>query len=104
MSCKLGTGQTIYDMIMSVDNNNNPVTAATFSIDVFKNGMTATGVTVNISLTDPSIGAYSSAWSANTVGDYQLYYKNDVTDVIFVTDNYKIVDDEDLGTNVYIGL
>ena len=104
MSYKFGTGQTIYDMIMSVDNNNNPVTATTFNIDVFKDGMTATGVTVNISLTDSSTGAYSSNWSANTVGNYQIYYKNDITNVIFVTDTYNIVPDADLSSNVYIGL
>ena len=104
MSCKFGTGQTIYDMIMSVDNSNNPVTATTFNIDVFKDGVTATGVTVTISLVDESTGAYSSTWSANTIGDYQVYYKNDITNVIFISDTYNIVSDNDLSSNVYIGL
>jgi hypothetical protein len=104
MSCKFGTGQTIYDMIMSVDNNNNPVTATTFSIDIFRDGMAESGVTVNMVLSDPSTGAFSSTWSANTTGDYQILYKNDVTNVLFVTDTYNIVPDSDISTNVYIGL
>ena len=101
---KIGTGTTIYDIILSVDSNNNPVTAATFNIDVFKNGSAETGVTVNTVLSDADTGAFTSSWSANTIGDYQVIYKNNVTNVIFVSDNYNVVSDSDLSTNVYIGL
>lgn len=101
---KVGTGATIYDIILSVDSSNNPVTAATFTIDVFKNGVTETGVTVSTSITDYDTGVFTSTWSASTIGDYQVVYKNDITNVIFVTDTYNVVDDSDLSTNVYVGL
>ena len=111
MSCKFGTGQTMYNIIMSVDNNNIPLTGTTlggpvtFTINVYKDGLPDTGTTVNQPiLTDSEIGVYSSSWTANTVGTYQLLYKNDVTDAVFITENYRIVDDSDLSTNVYIGL
>ena len=104
MSLKFGTGETVYDIFLSVDNLNNPVTATTFTVDVFKNGLVETGVTVSTSLTDSSIGAFTGSWSANTIGTYQVSYKNDVTSVFFVTDTYCIVDDSELSTTVYVGL
>jgi hypothetical protein len=100
----LGTGRTVYDVIFSLDSNNNPVTATTFNIDVYRNGMSETGVTVNMSLTDASTGAFTSSWTASTTGDYQLYYKNSATNVVFVTETYNILPDDEIGTNVYVGL
>ena len=79
MSIKLGTGRTIYDIILSVDKNNTPITATTFGIDVFRNGMTETGVTVSMGLTDEQTGVFTGSWSANTIGDYQVVYRNDIT-------------------------
>ena len=101
---KIGTGRTIYDVIFSLDGKNNPVTGVSYSVDVYRDGMTQTGVTVNLALANASTGAYTGSWSANTVGDYQIYYKNDITNVVFVTETYNVVPDDQVGTNVYIGL
>ncbi len=101
---KIGTGKTVYDVIFSLDNNNNPVTATTFDIGVYKDGMPETGVTVNMLLSDASTGAFSSYWTASTVGDYQVFYKNDVTNVVFVTETYNVLPDDEISTNVYVGL
>lgn len=104
MSLKVATGDTIYDIIMSVDTNNNPVTGSTFDIDVFRDGSAETGVTVSVSLTDSSTGAFTSNWSADTVGNYQVYYKNSITNVIFITDTYEVVLPNDIGPKVFVGL
>ena len=36
---KIITGQTVYETIMSIDSNNNPISAATFSTILYKNGI-----------------------------------------------------------------
>ena len=104
MSCKFGTGQTIHDIILSVNNKLQPISATTFEIDVYRFGVPYTGITVDMTLVDPSTAAFSSAWSADTIGDYQIVYRNEVTTAFFITDVYKIVSDSDLSTNVYVGL
>lgn len=96
------TGDTIYDIILSVDRNNNPVTGTTFDIDVYKDGSITTGITVNINLEDDQRGTYVGSWSASTQGEYQLVYKNNSTDVIYVTDIYQVRDN--LGNQIYVGL
>ena len=100
----IGTGQTVYEQIISVDADNNPVTGTTFDIAMYKESSIFTGITVNMALTDASRGVYTADWSAATSGDYQLYVKNNVTSVIFVSDNVIILPDDQLGTNVYIGI
>ena len=101
---KAGTGQTIYDLILSVDNNNDPITATTFNIDVYQENAIYTGVTVNILLSNPVTGTFSSSWSANTIGNYQIYYQNVVTSVVYISDKYQIVPDSELQTNIFIGI
>lgn len=99
-----GTGKTIYEQILSVNEDNYPVTGATFDITMYKDGSSYTGVTIDISLTDDLRGIFTANWSASTVGDYQMYAKNNSTSVIFISDNVIIKSDEELSTNVYIGL
>jgi len=100
----VGTGQTVYEQIISVNEDNNPVTGATFDIAMYRDGMTYTGVTVDIALTDPVRGVYTADWSASTTGDYQMYVKNNSTSVIFVSDNVIVKSDNELSTSVYIGI
>lgn len=98
------TGKTIHEEILSLDIDNNPVTGVTFETIMYRDGFVETGVTVNISVSDLSRGVYSASWSANTIGDYQLYAKNNITSVIFLSDKVKVVPDSEINTNVYIGL
>lgn len=100
----IATGQTVYEQIISVNEDNIPVTGATFDIAMYRDGDTFTGVTVGMSLTDASRGVYTAEWSASTIGDYQLYVKNLSTSVIFVADNVFVKSDSELSTNVYIGM
>ena len=101
---KFSTGQTIYDSIISVDVYNNPISSATFSISVFKNAATYTAVTVNMTLIDASNGIFSSSWSADTIGDYQILYKNNNTNVLYISNPSYIRSDDEISTNVYVGL
>ena len=99
-----GTGKTIYETILSLDLDNNPVTGATFDIYVYKDGNEFSGVTPSISLIDGVRGVYSLSWSSDTIGEYQLYIKNNNTSIIFVSDNVSIKSDSDISTDFYIGL
>jgi len=100
----IATGQTVYEQIISVNEDNNPITGVTFDTVMYRDGIDYTGITVSTSLSDASRGVYTAEWSASTIGDYQLYAKNDITSVIFVSDNISVKSDSELGTNVYIGL
>lgn len=101
---KAKTGQTIYDDIMSLDADNNPISAATFDTVVTNNGVEYSGVTVNISLTDAFRGIFLAAWSADTTGDYQIYLKNSITNVVFISNVVNILPDSEFQQNIFIGL
>lgn len=101
---KFPTGQTIYDTIISVDVSNNPVSAATFDIKVFNDGSLYTGTSVSTTLLDGQRGIFSSSWSADTTGDFQVFYKNNSTSVIYISDVVYVRPDSELSTNVYVGL
>lgn len=96
------TGQTVVEDVLSLDADNNPVTATTFDVVVTKSGVVYSGVSVTMALADDSRGIFTASWSADTAGDYQVYLKNNVTNVIFITDVVSVVGD--LGQNIYIGL
>lgn len=98
------TGQTIYEDILSLDADNNSVSAATFDTIAILNGTEYTGVTVNMSLSDAVRGIFVASWSADTTGDYQIYVKNNTTNVIFVSDIVNILPDSSFEQNIYIGL
>ena len=101
---KIRTGETVYEQIVSLDEDNNPVTATTFDIAVYKDASTYTGLTVSVALTDAPRGVFCATWSASTTGDYQLYFKNNVTSVIFITDNIDVAPDSELDQTIYVGL
>lgn len=100
----LRTGQTVYQNILSFDADNNPVSSATFDISIIKDGVSYTGLTVNISLVDDVRGIFSASWSADTTGDYQIYAKNDITNVVFLSDIVNIKPDSYFDQNIFIGL
>lgn len=99
-----GTGKTIYELILSLDTNNSPVSGATFDSLMFRNGVEYTGVTVDISLTEPLKGVFSASWSASTEGNYQFYAKNNSTSTVFISSLVLIKPDNELSPNIYIGL
>ncbi len=100
----IGTGQTVYEQIISLDADNNPVSGATFDTSMYRNGVLYSGITIGILLSDASNGIFSAEWSASTTGTYQMYVKNNYTSVIFISDNVIVKSDEELSTNIYIGL
>lgn len=98
------TGETVYEQILSLNADNNPVTGATFDIAMYKDGTIDTGITVSISLTDSIRGVFTAEWSASTFGDYQLYAKNNSTDVVFVSDTVDVSSETPGSATVYVGL
>jgi hypothetical protein len=100
----VGTGQTVYEQIISLDVDNNSVTGATFDTTMYRDGASYTGATVSIALSDASRGVFTASWSASTTGDYQLYAKNLITSVVFIADNVVVKSDSELSTSVYIGI
>jgi hypothetical protein len=98
------TGQTVYEDILSLDADNNPVSATTFDSLVLKDGSPYTAITLTIALADASKGIFSTSWSADTTGDYQLYIKNNSTNVVFMTDPVSVLPDSYFDQTIYIGL
>jgi len=101
---KIFTGQTIYETIVSVDTNNNPVSAATLTTILYKNGTAYTESSVSVSLTDVTNAIFTVSWSAVSYGNYQLYSKNETTNLIYTSDVYLAVPDDEETATVYVGL
>ena len=100
----VGTGITIYETILSINADNVPVTGATFDTSMYKDGNIFVGIPITINLIDSVRAIYSASWSADTTGDYQLYAKNNITSVIFISNNVSVKSDSELSTSIYIGL
>lgn len=98
------TGQTAYENVLSLDMDNNPITGATFDSVLYLNNTIFTGSTPSYTLTDASRGIFTFSWSSDTVGDYQMYVKNNVTDVIFVSNTVNVRPDSEFEQNIFIGL
>jgi hypothetical protein len=98
------TGQTITENILSLDADNNPVSAATFDVVSLKDGIVFTGATVTMTLADDARGIFYASWSADTTGDYQFYMKNNITNVIFISDPVSVLPDSAFDENIFIGL
>lgn len=103
---RLKTGITVHEIVVSSDQNNNPVTGVTFESAFFINGSSYTGITPTITLANALIGTYQVSFSASTTGDHQFYLKNPLTNVIYLSDVYQVVDDSefDASATVYVGL
>jgi len=101
---KITTGITVYENFVSVDTDNNPVVPATFDVAMYLDGDLYTGITITTSLEDASRGIYSAVWSADTYGTYQFRIKNNNTRVIYMSDIYKAISDEQASNVIYIGL
>jgi hypothetical protein len=95
-------GDIIYEQVLSLDVDNNPITGATFDSVLYLDNTTYSGGSISYSLTDSTRGIFTFSWSADTYGSYQLYTKNNSTNVIFVSETIEIKAGTD--TNIYIGL
>ena len=98
------TGQTVIENILSLDADNNAISAATFDAISLKNGLEYSGITLTINLVDEFRGIFYASWSADTTGDYQFYIKNNLTNVIFITNPVSVLPDSSFEENIYIGL
>lgn len=98
----VSVGEIVYEQILSLDVDNNPITGATFDSVLYYNNLAYTGASPTYSLTDGSRGVFTFSWSGDVFGQYQLYVKNNSTNVIFVSDIVEI--GEVQNTSIYIGL
>lgn len=96
-------GQTVNEIVQSFDGNNNPVTGVTFSLDFYIDGAITNLITPTIQLANPSAATYTVSWSSSTVGYHQFYLKNQTTNVLYVSELYKVVTDADQPI-IYVGL
>lgn len=101
---KIGTGTTVIENILSLDINNNPISAATFNLATIKDGVIYTATTIIVSLVSADKGIFSASWSADTIGFYQIYLKNNNTTTVFLSEIVNVVSDSELQQNIYIGL
>ncbi len=96
------TGQTIYEHVVSVDQNNVAVSAATFDTILYRNGV-AHSLTVNTTLYDPQRAIFNVDFVPDVSGMYQLYMKNSITNVVFISDIYDVLSSDTMA-NIYVGL
>jgi|TARA_R110000851_G_scaffold212152_2_gene364823 hypothetical protein len=98
------TGDTVHINFVSVSGlTNAPVTDGTEFNDVlFKDGAVYNGAEITVSLVDNSLGMYLATFVLTELGDYQLYVKNEATNVIYITETIKVVPREQ--TTIYVGI
>ena len=101
---KITTGHTIYENVLSFDYLNNPVSGATFDSQMYKDGILYTGTTITETLSDATRALFTFSWSADSYGEYQMYVKNDVTDLLYMSDVYIVTTDDQANMTVYVGL
>lgn len=99
------TGDTVFELVKSVDADNNPVTGATFNNSFYINGALTTAVTVSVTLADPTTGIFSASFSGSTLGFYQFQLKNNITNVIYISDSYDVSPDNEVivSPTIYVG-
>ncbi len=103
---KIKTGDTVYELVMSVDVNNNPVSAATFTSSFYINGSLTNTIIPSVSLINSSASTFSVSWSASTYGYHQLHMKNASTSAIYISDVYEVLPDAEVDPSpvIYVGL
>ena len=101
---KIKTGQTIYEMIVSVDIKNNPISAATLNTSLYRNGIICSDEFIDVELTDYENAIFTASWSATSYGNYQLYCKNETVNMLYISDIYLVVPDDEFSPNIFIGI
>lgn len=95
-------GEIIYNQVLSLDVNNNPITGATFDYVLYLDNTIYSGGNISYTLTDDIRSIFTFSWSADTYGTYQLYTKNNNTNTIYISDIVNVKPSVD--TSIYIGL
>lgn len=95
-------GEMVYEQVLSLDVDNHPVTGATFDYALYADNVIYSGGSISYSLTDGDRGIFTFSWSADTYGKYQLYTKNNSTNVIFISETIDVKPGTD--STIYIGL
>lgn len=100
------TAETVYESILSLDQDGNPKSGATFNTSLFVNGSVNTAITLSISLSEPSTGAFNFSFSSSTYGYHQFRALNNITGAVYVSQIYVVKPDDELagGATVYVGL
>jgi hypothetical protein len=88
---EVSTGYTVNTVVASVDSYNNPYSSATFTTEMFQNGLPYTGLTLSYALTDSTKALFNFSWSATTIGDYNFYALNNITGTIFISGIVNVV-------------
>lgn len=103
---KIKTGNTIYELVMSLDTNNNPVSGATFTSYFYIDSILTNSIIPTISLVNASTATFAISWSASTIGMHQMHLKNNTTSVLYVSDLYNVRPDSEFDVNpiVYVGI
>ena len=104
---KIKTGQTVYELVVSTNTeNNNPISGVTFEVDFFIDGALTSSIVPTISYANQSAATYNFIWSASTVGVHQFYAKNNTTNVIYISDEYYVLPNSEVdpSATVYVGL
>ncbi len=83
------TGVTIYDTLVSLDQNNVAVSATTFDTVLFKDGQESL-LSVSVSLYDIPRALFMASFIPEEYGSYQLYAKNNVTDVVYLSNIFDV--------------
>lgn len=98
------TGQTIYMQVLSYDEYSQPVSATTFDTKLFKNSSENLTLSIASGLTDSESAVFTFSFIPLEYGMYQLYCKNNVTNVLFISDTFNVVADDYLvDTEIYLG-
>ncbi len=103
---KIKTGVTVTELFLSTDIDNNPISAATFSDYFYIDGVLDNTINPSITLVNGSTATFSISWSASTYGLHQLHIKNITTSVIYVSDIYSVLPDNEVDPSptIYVGV
>lgn len=104
---KIKTGQTIFETIISVEpSTNTPESGATFSTSMFVDGNLNNYITPSFSLVEASSGAFSASFTPIIYGFHQMYVKNELTNVLYVSDVYSVLPDSEVDPSptIFVGL
>ncbi len=103
---RIKTGNTVNELVLSFDSNNNPVSATTFTQYFYIDGVLTSSITPSITLVNASAATFSISWSASTTGMHQLHLQNNVTSVLFVSEIYDVRPDSEMDASptIYVGL
>lgn len=99
------TGVTIYDTVVSLDQNNNAVSAATFDTVLYLNGVESL-TSISVSLYDIPRAIFSVSFTPEEYGQYQIYMKNNETDTVYISSVFDVSTGSTAAstTTIYVGL